>query len=97
MTTSTIVALALAVGIAASGLFVAWICRDNPRRALNVAMVAIGVALLAYAYFQWATKHESPEVKEAMFIGHVIAGWALVGMGFVGLQCPGGSTGKDEL
>ena len=82
-----IVIATLIVGILGCGLVCAWLCRRTPARLLNIVLLTIGMALLAYGHLQWSLRRESPEVKEAMFLRHVIAGWALVGMGYVGLQC----------
>lgn len=81
-----IVSIALIAGIVASGGFAVWLFRREPDRVLCLVLLTLGACLLAYGHLEWAARHESPEVKEAMFIRHVIAGWALTGMGFVGLM-----------
>jgi 4-hydroxybenzoate polyprenyltransferase len=96
MTIANIATIGLLVGIAACGSLFAWLFRREPRKVLNIAVLTLGFALLAFGYLRWAAKHESPEVKEAMFIRYVVAGWALVGMGFVGLQCGRDSTTGGE-
>jgi hypothetical protein len=92
MTMNDIVIVTLIVGILGCGLVYAWLCRRTPGRLLNIGVVTIGLALLAYGHLQWRLRRESPEVKEAMFLRHGIAGWALVGMGYLGLQCAGNRT-----
>jgi len=96
MTITDITTIGLIVGIAALGSFFAWLFRREPRKALNIAVLTVGFALLAYGHLQWAGRRESEEVKQAMFIRHVVAGWAMVGMGFVGLQCGRDRTKGDE-
>ncbi len=96
MTIANIASIALLVGIAACGSLFAWWFRREPRKVLNIAVLTLGTALLTDVHLQWAARHESPEVKEALFIRYVVAGWALVGMGFVGLQCGHGSTKSGE-
>ncbi len=91
MTIANIVTVGLIVGIVACAGFFAWLFRREPRKVLNIAVLALGLGLLAYGHLHWAIRHESEEVKAALFIRHVVAGWAMVGMGFVGLQC-----GKDR-
>jgi hypothetical protein len=86
----------LIVGIVALGSIFAWLFRREPRRALNLAVLTIGVALLTYGHVQWAGRRENEEVKEARFIRYVIAGWAMVGMGFLGLQCGRDRKTSDE-
>ncbi len=93
MTFANIITLALIVGIVGSGVLFACLFR---RKALNIGLLTIGVALLTYGHFQWWARRESPEIKEAMFIRHVVAGWALTGMGFIGFQCRGGRSKDDE-
>ena len=87
MTIANIVTIGLIVGIVACGGFFAWLFRREPRKVLNIAVLTLGLALLAYGHLHWAIRQESEEVKAAMFIRHVVAGWAMVGMGFMGLQC----------
>jgi hypothetical protein len=87
MTILNIATIGSIIGILGLGSLFAWIFRREPRRALNIAFLTIGCALLSYGHLQWAGRHESETVKEAMFIRHLIAGWAMVGMGFLGLQC----------
>ena len=96
MTITNITTIGLLVGIAALGAFFALLFRREPRKALNIAVLTVGFALLTYGHLQWAGRRESEEVKQAMFIRHVVAGWALVGMGFVGLQCGRDSTTGGE-
>jgi len=96
MTIANIATIGLLVGIAAFGSLFAWLFRREPRRLLNIAVLTLGFALLTYGHLQWVARHESPEVKEAMFIRYVVAGWALVGMGFVGFQCGRDSTTGGE-
>ena len=87
MTITNIATIGLIVGIAALGSFFALLFRREPRKALNLAVLTVGFALLTYGHLQWAGRRESQEVKQAMFIRHVVAGWAMVGMGFLGFQC----------
>ncbi len=87
--------IALIVAIAGCGSVFAWIFRRQPRKVVNIALLTIGLALLTYSHLEWAIRHESPDVKQAMFIRHVIAGWVMVAMGFVGLQCGPGHTKGD--
>ncbi len=87
MTFTDITTIGLIGGIAALGSFFALLFRREPRKALNIAILTVGLALLTYGHLQWAGRRESEEVKQAMFIRHVVAGWAMVGMGFLGLQC----------
>ena len=96
MTITNITTIGLLAGIAALGSFFALLFRREPRKALNIAVLTVGFALLTYGHLQWAGRRESEEVKQAMFIRHVVAGWALVGMGFVGLQCGRDSTTGGE-
>ncbi len=84
MTAANVFTVALIVGILANAAWCAFLIR---RQRLNIAVLGLGAALLVYGHVQWWARHESPEIKEAMFIQHVVAGWALVGMGFVGIQC----------
>jgi hypothetical protein len=86
MTILDLATIGLVMGILALGLSLAWLLWRETWRALNVAALTLGCALLAYGHLQWAGRHESETVKEALFIRQVVAGWALVGMGFVGLQ-----------
>ncbi len=86
MTITNIITIGLVLGIAAIGGSFALVFRREPRKALNIAVLTIGLSLLTYGHVQWSGRHESEEVKEAMFIRHVVAGWAMVGMGFLGLQ-----------
>ena len=95
MTNLSIVTISLVVGVVAWGAFYAWLFRREPRKLLNIVVLTIGLSLLTYGHVQWAARHESEEVKEATFIRHVVAGWAMVGMGFVGLQC-GRSRAKGK-
>jgi hypothetical protein len=81
-----IATIGLVIGTVALGLWFAWLFRREARKALNIVALTVGIALLTYGHLQWAGRHESEEVKEAMFIRHVVAGWALFGMGFLGLQ-----------
>lgn len=87
MTITNIATISLIVSIAALGSFFALLFRQEPRKALNIAVLTLGFALLTYGHLQWAGRRESEEVKQAMFIRHVVAGWAMVGMGFLGFQC----------
>ncbi len=96
MTIANIVTIGLIVGIVACGGLSAWLFRRDPRRVLNIGVLTLGLALLAYGHLHWAIRHESQEVKAAMFIRHVVAGWAMVGMGFLGLQCGRDRTGGAE-
>jgi hypothetical protein len=96
VTTSSIFILALVVGIAVCGLFFVGLFRREPRKALNIVVLTIGIALLTYGHLQWMVRRESPSIKEAMFIRHVIAGWAMTGIGFVGLQLGGDRLKRDE-
>lgn len=91
MTTANIFTMGLVLGIAAISI---WFGLQYRRQILNIALLGVGAALLAYGHVQWWARHESPEIKEAMFIRHVVAGWALTGMGFIGIQC-GRGGGKD--
>jgi hypothetical protein len=91
MTFTSITTIGLLVGIAALGLFFAVLFRREPRKALNIAVLTVGLALLTYGHLQWAGRRESEEVKRAMFIRHVVAGWAMVGIGLLGLQ-----SGRDH-
>lgn len=91
-----IVIIALIAGIVACGGFSVWLFREEPDRVLCLVLLTLGACLLAYGHVEWAARHESPEVKEAMFIRHVIAGWALTGMGFVGLMCGGRRRDDSE-
>ncbi len=92
MTIANIASIGLLLGIVACGSLFAWLFRREPRKVLNIAVLTLGTALLTDVHLQWAARRESPEVKEALFIRYVVAGWALVGMGFVGLQCGRDST-----
>lgn len=91
MTMIHIATVGLMVGIVALGAFFAVLFRREPRKALNIGLLTVGLALLTYGHLQWAGRRESEEVKQAMFIRHVVAGWAMVGMGFLGFQC-----GRDQ-
>jgi hypothetical protein len=90
-----IATVGLIVGIVALGSLFAWLFRREPRKTLNIAVLTVGVALLTYGHVQWAGRRESEEVKEARFIRYVIAGWAMVGMGFLGVQCGGDRKTSD--
>lgn len=79
--------IAVVVAILAYGAFFAYALRRQPRKLLNIAVLTVGLALLAYGHGMWAARRESETVKEAMFIRQIVAGWTLLGMGFVGLQC----------
>ncbi len=96
MTIINIATIALVLGILALGIFFTWLFRREVRRVVNIAVLTIGCALVVYAHLQWAGRHESEEIKEAMFIRQLIAGWAMVGMGFVGLQCGGGQKRSER-
>ncbi len=96
MTIINIATIALVLGILALGIFFTWLFRREVRRVVNIAVLTIGCALVVYAHLQWAGRHESEEIKEAMFIRQLIAGWAMVGMGFVGLQCGGGEKRSER-
>ncbi len=87
MTIANIVTIGLIVGIVACGGFFAWLFRHEPRKVLNIGVLTLGLALLGYGHLHWAIRHESEEVKAAVFLRQLVAGWAMVGMGFVGLQC----------
>jgi 4-hydroxybenzoate polyprenyltransferase len=87
MTILSIATIGFVIGILGLGLLFVWIFRGEPRRGLNIALLTVGCALLTYAHLQWAGRHESETVKEAMFIRQLVAGWAMVAMGFLGLQC----------
>ncbi len=93
MNMATILTVALVIGIAAVAL---WFGLRFRRQLLNIALLAVGASLLAYGHVQWSVRHESPETKEAMFIRHVVAGWALVGMGFIGIQCQRGRSNNGD-
>ena len=93
MTSANIITLALIVAIVGVGILFTCLFR---RQVLNIGLLTIGVALLTYGHVQWWARRESPEIKEAMFIRHVVAGWALAGMGFIGFQCRGGRSNDDE-
>ncbi len=95
MTIINILTIGLTLGIAALGVFFAWFFRREPRRVANIALLTIGCALLTYGHVQWAGRQESEEVKEAMFIRQVVAGWALVAMGSLGLQCGRGQKRSE--
>ena len=94
MTTVTLVTVALIIGIAAGGLCCVFLFR---RQVLSIGLLTLGAALLAYGHVQWSARHESPEIKEAMFIRHIVAGWALVGMGFVGTLHQRGRSKDDDV
>ena len=98
MNTTDVVILGVIVGLLACGGFSVWLFRRQPDRVLCLVLLTLGACLLAYGHLQWAARHESPAVKEALFIRHVIAGWALTGMGFVGLMGCGrvGRDGEDR-
>jgi hypothetical protein len=87
VTVTNIATIGLILGIAALGSFFALLLRREPRKALNIAVLTVGFAFLTYGHVQWAGRRESEEVKQAMFIRHVVVGWAMVGMGFLGFQC----------
>jgi hypothetical protein len=93
MTYANLIMLALIVAIVGSGILYTCLFR---RQALNIGLLTIGLALLTFGHVQWWARRESPQIKEAMFIRHVVAGWALVGMGFVGFQCRRGRSKDDE-
>jgi 4-hydroxybenzoate polyprenyltransferase len=93
MAPANIITIALVLGIISSGILFSCLFR---RQALTIGLLTIGVALLTYGHVQWSVRRESPQIKEAMFIRHVVAGWALTGMGFVGLYCRGGRSKDDE-
>ena len=93
MTIANITTVALVIGIAAGALWFGFLFR---RQVLNIGLLALGAALLSYGHVQWWARHESPEVKEAMFIRHIVAGWALVGMGFVGIHLQRDNSKDDD-
>jgi len=86
MTMITMLSIGLILGIATLGLFFGWIFRREFCRVVNIAVLTVGCAILAYGYSQWEGRRESEEVKAALYLREVVAGWALVGMGFLGLQ-----------
>lgn len=88
----------LTAGVVLCGLLFVVVFRREPRKAVNIAVLTLGLSLLTYGHLHWMARRESPEGKQAMFIRHVVAGWALVAMGFVGLQLGSGSgpTKGDE-
>lgn len=92
MTISNLWTVGLIIGIIGCGVVSACCFR---RHGLNITLLTIGVALLTYGHLQWWVRRESPEIKEAMFIRHVVAGWALAGMGYVGIQA-GRHRSKDD-
>src|SRR5512140_1410167 len=96
MTLANIATMSLVIGVLACGAFFALLFRREPRKTVNIAVLTLGLALLAYGHLQWAARRESEEIKEALFIRHVVAGWAMVTMGVVGLQCGGRPAPKDE-
>ncbi len=65
-------------------------------KALNTLLIVIGIALLGYGHMHWLVRHESPEVKTSRDILLIVPGWALLTMGYVGLQCQSGRNGKGE-
>jgi 4-hydroxybenzoate polyprenyltransferase len=91
-----VVIAVLVFAIVVSGSFLAWLFRREPWKAVNIAALTLGLCLLTYGHLQWAVRRESPEIKQAMFIRHLVAGWAMVGMGFVGLQSGSKSPKGDE-
>jgi hypothetical protein len=93
MNTANLITAALIIGIVGGGLWSVVLFR---RQVLNIGLLTIGAALLTYGHVQWWARHESPAIKEAMFIQHVVAGWTLVGMGFVGIQCRRDRTKDDD-
>ena len=96
MTIVNIWTIGLVLGIAACGALFTWVFRQEPRKVVNIAVLTLGFALLTYGHLQWAARREAEQVKEARFIRYVVAGWAMVGMGFVGLQCGPIHERKDE-
>ena len=92
MSPASLLTALLLSGIAAAALWGSYRFR---RQRLNIVLLAIGMALLTYGHVQWWARHESPEIKEAKFIRHIVAGWALVGMGGVGFQCQCGRSKEN--
>ena len=84
---TNLITVGLVIGILALGCFFVSLFRHEPWKALNIVLLTLGLVLLAYGHVQWAGRHESAEIKEAMFFRHIVAGWALTGTGFLGLQC----------
>lgn len=56
-------------------------------KALNTLFMIVGITLLAYGHLHWLVRHESPEVKTSINILWIVPGWALLTMGYIGLQC----------
>jgi hypothetical protein len=54
-------------------------------KALNMALLTVGVVLLAFGYVPWLTRHESVELRSAQNAMTVLAGWALTVMGYLGM------------
>ncbi len=65
-------------------------------KALNIFLMVIGIALLGYGHVHWLVRHEDPQVKTSINILFIVPGWALLTMGFTGLQCQSRRNGKDE-
>ena len=94
MNTFTLFLIACCLGIVGCGMFLAFLLRDDPRKALNSLIVTVGLALLVYGHVQWAVSREAPATKTPLYFMYFVPGWALLGIGCLGLQ--GGGNGKDE-
>ncbi len=65
-------------------------------KAPNIFLIVIGLALLGYGHIHWLVRHEDPQVKTSTHILLIVPGWALLTMGYIGLQCQARGNGKDE-
>ncbi len=59
-------------------------------RVINLLILLAGVFLAAYGHVHYAVRHEAPERKASVDLFYIIPGWALLTMGYVGLQSQGG-------
>jgi len=64
-------------------------------KVLNIALLTVGIILLAGGYFPWLTRHESVEIRSARNMMTVLAGWALTVMGYLGMLITCKSSGRQ--
>ncbi len=55
-------------------------------RVINLLILLAGIFLAAYGHVRYAVFREAPVQKAAVDLMYIIPGWALITMGYVGLQ-----------
>ena len=91
-----ICALAIGIGIFGYGIWCAFMLRSEPAKAFNILLLTLGLALLGFGVAWWLARRESPQVKAATSLQFIVPGWALVTMGYLGLQHSRGKDGDDD-